>query len=107
MELALVDVGIEGKVVLVPKERGYFAHREPQFEEFLDALQICVVLTFLNSAFWFSQQNALLLFCSKSLFRSQADQITFQFCKEREERNHTFRTHIMLGNIQVLLENNH
>jgi hypothetical protein len=35
MELALVDVGIEGKMVLVSKEQGYFAHREPQFEEFL------------------------------------------------------------------------
>ena len=69
-------------MVFVPKEGGDFAHRESQLEEILDALQICVELTFLNGAFWFSQQNALLLFCSKRFFRSQTDQITFQFRKE-------------------------
>ena len=53
-EPAFVDVGVERKMVFVPKEGGDFAHRESQLEEILDALQIGVKLTFLNGAFWFS-----------------------------------------------------
>src|SRR5258708_23351933 len=106
-KLAFVDVSVESKVVVVRKEGGDFAHRESEFEEILDALQIGVKLALLNGALWFSQQNALLLFCSKRFFCSQTDQIAFQFRKEREEGDDNFRTHIMLGNIQVLFQNNH
>jgi len=84
-KLAFVDIGVEGEVVLVSKERGYFAHRESQLEEILDALQICVKLAFLNGAFWFSQRDALLLFSSEGFFGSQANEIAFQFCKKRVE----------------------
>jgi len=68
--LAFVDVGVEGEMVFVSKEQGYFAYRESQLEGILDALQIGIKLTFLNGAFRFSQQNALLLFCSKRFFFS-------------------------------------
>ncbi len=70
MKLTFVDVGVEGKMVLVSKESCDFAHREAQLEEILDALQIGVKLTFLNGALWFSQQNTLLLFRSEGFFRS-------------------------------------
>jgi hypothetical protein len=45
-KLAFVDVGVERKMVAIAKKSDDFAYRESQLEEILDALQICVKLTF-------------------------------------------------------------
>ena len=73
MKLTFVDVGVEGKLVLVSKESCD-----------LDALQIGVKLTFLNGAFWLSQHDALALFCSEGFFGPQTNEIALQFRKERK-----------------------
>src|SRR5712672_1767037 len=106
-KLAFVNVGVESEVIVIPKESGDFASRESQFEEFLDPLQICIKFTFLKGAFWFAQYNALLLFGGEGLFRSQTNEIALQLRKKRKEGNHNFGMHIMLGDIQLLLENDH
>jgi len=67
-KLALVDIGVEGEVVLVPKKCGNFAYRESQLEEVFDPLLISVKLAFLKRAFRLAKPFALFLFGCQCFF---------------------------------------
>lgn len=92
---------------MVAEEVSDLANRESQCEELFDSLQIGIKFAFLKSPLRFSKRFALLLFGGQGLFCSQANQIALQLREEREEGDHDFRAHIMLGHIQVLLEDDH
>src|SRR5215831_13340511 len=106
-KLTFVDVGVESEVVLVLQDGSDFAYGESQIEQLLDPWKVSIKLAFLNGAPGFPQRDPLVLFRRECLLGPQADQVAFQFRKEREEGDDDFRTHIMLGNIQVLLEDDH
>jgi hypothetical protein len=58
----------------------------------------------LNRAFGFPQDHALLLLRRKRLFGPHAEEIAFQFPKEREERDDNFGLHVVLGKSQSLFD---
>ena len=71
-------------------------------EQFLDPWQVSVKIAFLNGSFWLAKSHTLAFLGSQRFSGSHADQIALQCSEERKNGHDNLRTHIVVGQINLL-----